>query len=63
MSRSAVKLLSLESDTSLAKHWRQPAQWAKPVSTLNLLDMRLINQPIITVVNAALTSGDEKLLQ
>ena len=63
MSRSATKLISPESDPSFAKHWRQPARWAKLVATINLLDMRLINLPIITVVNAALTYGDKNLLQ
>jgi hypothetical protein len=60
---SAAKLISPESDTSLAKHWRQPAQWARLVASINLLDIRLINLPIITVVTAALTYGDERLLQ
>lgn len=60
---SAPKLITPESDTSLAQHWKQPTQWAKLVATINLLDVRLINLPIITVVTAALTYGDESLLQ
>src|SRR5262249_40067391 len=58
---SPIKLV--QSDTSHDKEWRQANQWAKLVATVNFLDVRLINFPILTVVSAALAYGDDRLLQ
>lgn len=55
---SANKLISPEIDTSTAKYWREPSQWAKLVTTLNFLDIRLINFSITAVVSAVLAYGD-----
>ena len=60
---SPAKLIPPDLDTSLAKQWRAPAQWAKMVATINFLDVRLVNLPIISVVTAALAYCDEDLLK
>lgn len=57
------KLVAPDSDTTLMRKWKEPTQWAKFIASLNFLDVRFINFPIITLVTAALTYGDEKLLE
>jgi len=52
---SPTKLIPPDSNTSFAKSWRKSPQWARLVATIDFLDVRLINLPIITVVTAALT--------
>jgi|GEM_PF-2676109 len=63
LSASATKLIPPDANTSFAKSWRQSPQWEKLVATIDYLDVRLINFPIITVVTAALAYGDDKLLE
>ncbi len=60
---SPNKLISPDIDTSTAKFWRESSQWAKLVTTINFLDIRLINFPITTAVAAVLAYGNEKLLE
>jgi len=60
---SPTKLIPLNSPTSFSKSWREHPQWAKFVATINYLDIRLINFPISTLVTAAMTYCDDKLLQ
>jgi len=60
---SPAKLVPPDSDTPYSKNWRQSLQWTKLVATINFLDIRLINFPIIAAVTAALTYGDDDLLQ
>lgn len=60
---SPTKLVPANSDTSFSKNWRQSPQWARLVATINFLDVRLINFPIISAVTAALVYGDDSLLQ
>lgn len=57
------KLVAPESGTTLMRGWREPAQWAKLIASLNFLDVRLINFPIITVVTAALTYGEPEIIE
>lgn len=59
---SPPKLITNSSDTLLATSWKQGSQWNKLVNTVNFLDVRLINMPIITTVAAALAYGDDLLL-
>lgn len=63
MRLSPTKLVPSNADTSFFKSWRQSPQWARLVATINFLDVRLINFPIISAVTAALVYGDEQLLQ
>jgi len=58
-----LKLVTPESETSSSKHWRKPDEWTKLILTLNRLDVRLINLPIVTVVVAALASNNSELLR
>ncbi len=58
-----LKLVTPESETSSSKHWRTPDEWTKLILTLNRLDVRLINLPIVTVVVAALASNNSELLR
>lgn len=60
---SPTKLIPPDTNTSFAKNWRQSPQWEKLVATIDFLDVRLINLPIITVVTAALTYGNDELLE
>lgn len=60
---SPTKLIPIDSNTSFAKSWRQSPQWERLVTTIDYLDVRLINFPIISVVTAALAYGDDKLLE
>jgi hypothetical protein len=60
---SANKIISPEVDTSTAKFWREPAQWAKLVTTINFLDIRLINFSITAVVSAVLAYGDPETIE
>jgi hypothetical protein len=57
---SPTKLVN--SDAALSKYWKEDEQWVKFVPAVNFLDIRLINIPMIAVVNAALLYGEEKLL-
>ncbi len=63
MRLSPTKLVPSNADTSFFKSWRQSPQWARLVATINFLDVRLMNFPIISAVTAALVYGDEQLLQ
>ncbi len=63
MRLSPTKLVPSNADTSFFKAWRQSPQWARLVATINFLDVRLMNFPIISTVTAALVYGDERLLQ
>jgi hypothetical protein len=56
------KLVSPEIGTSTAKYWREPAQWAKLVTTINFLDIRLINFSITAAVSAVLAYGEQELI-
>ena len=60
---SPTKLIPQTSDTSTAKDWRSSTRWSKLIATVNFLDVRLINFPIITAVTAALTYGDDELIK
>lgn len=60
---SPVKLVAPSSDSTFATHWRKGKQWEKLVTTVNFLDIRLINLPITTVVTAALAYGDNNLIE
>jgi hypothetical protein len=60
---SPTKLIPPDTNTSFAKFWRQSPNWEKLVATIDFLDVRLINLPIITVVTAALTYGRDELLE
>ncbi len=60
---SPTKLIPPDSNTSFAKSWRKSPQWARLVATVDYLDIRLINMPIITAVTAALTYGKDELIQ
>lgn len=60
---SPTKLIPLNSSTTFSKNWREHPQWARFVSTINYLDVRLINFPISTLVTAAMTYCDDDLLQ
>lgn len=60
---SPTKLVPQNADTSKAKAWRESSQWAKLIATIDFLDVRLINFPIITLVTSALVYGRENLLK
>ena len=59
---SPVKLVPPASQAQLFKHWLGEGQWTKLVNTINFLDVRLINLPIITLTTAALAHGTDELL-
>lgn len=60
---SAIKLIPPGAETSYDKDWKDPLKWRKLITTISLLDIRIINLPIVTVVTTALTFGDTNLLQ
>lgn len=56
------KLVPDTSEDSEVKEWRQPSNWTNLLATLNFLDVRIINFPIITAVTSALAYGKNTLL-
>lgn len=60
---SPSKLLSPEIDTTTAKQWREPNRWARLVTTVNFLDIRLINFSITSTVACVLAYGDDDYIE
>lgn len=55
---SPTKLLPPDISTSTAKQWREASRWARLVTTINVLDVRLINFSITSTVACVLAYGD-----
>ena len=59
---SPIKLIPESANTPIEQNWRQPDEWAKLIAAVRFLDMRLINLSVVTLVTAALTYGDDDLI-
>lgn len=59
---SPIKLIPESANTPIERNWRQPDEWAKLIAAVRFLDIRLINLSVVTLVTAALTYGDDKLI-
>lgn len=60
---SPAKLIPPNSSALFSKDWRKSPNWARIVAAIHFLDVRIINFSITTLVTAALTYGDERLLR
>jgi hypothetical protein len=59
---SPEKLISSVQDNAQTRKFDNEIAWPKLLHTLNFLDIRVVNLPIVTMINAALAFGDEELL-
>ncbi len=59
---SPIKLIPESANTPIERNWRQPDEWAKLIAAVRFLDVRLVNISVVTLVTAALTYGDDNLI-
>lgn len=59
---SPIKLIPESANTPIERTWRQPEEWAKLIAAVRFLDVRLVNLSVVTLVTAALTYGDDNLI-
>ncbi len=58
------KLIRLAAqDNAHSREYSQENEWAKLLTAINFLDIRLINLSIVTIITAALTYGDPGLIE